>query len=1730
MTTTIQQRDRKYGVRKLRSGLPFLLFFACLSGPSFAQAQPVQGSVKVSISPAGAVNAGAQWQVDGGEWQASGATVSGLSVGTHSLTFKTLSGWTTPTAKKVTIAADTRTTASGTYSRGGLLFTINADAVTITITGYTGDGGAVVIPGAINGRPVTAVGAQTFQANQGLTSVTIPEGVTSIGASAFAGCSALTSVIIAEGVTSIGNSAFNACSALTSVIIPASVTSIGDMAFYGCSSLGTAWFEGEAPGAGQSVFDGTEPLFEIHYPVDDKASWATTPLNQYQNEPIQYVGGNSPFEFTLEPQDAADAGARWRVDLFQWLETFDGLPVTPGAHLVSFETVSGWEAPQSLIVDVDSTGANGSATYQPGFFYTVDASGVTVTGFNGPPPDVLFIPASMPGVGNVVAIGANAFQGSSLTCVTIAEGVTSIGDSAFQGSSLTCVAIPASVTSIGANAFQGSSLTCVTIAEGVTSIGDSAFDGCPGLTSVIIPASVTSIGNSAFGDCGSLTSINVDQNNPTYSSVGGLLADKPGKTLIECPCGIVGAYTVPGGFTSIGDYAFDGCSGLTSVTIPNSVTSVGDYAFYGCSGLTSVTISDSITSIADWSFANCSGLTSVTIPNSVTSIGNAAFAYCSGLIDVTIPGSVTFIGDSAFYACSGLTSVTIPDKVASIEGNAFNDCAALVEAIFQGSAPGVFGGDVFLDTALGFTVYYYYSPQPTGFTTPTWNGYPAQAYQTTSDGWEYWLHGSAATILGYAGAGGAVAIPDTIKDVPVTSIGDSAFSGCSSLTSVAIPNSVNEIGSSAFSGCSGLTSVTLPNSVTSIADWSFAHCSGLTSVTIPNSITSIGNAAFAYCSGLIDVTIPASVTSIGDSAFYACSGLTSVTIPAGVTSIYDNAFNDCAALGEAIFQGGAPGVFGGDVFIDTASGFRVYYNPSDAAEFTTPTWNGYPAQAYQTTSDGWEYWSDGSAATILGYAGAGGAVAIPDTINGASVTAIAAGAFAGNSGLTAIYISKNVTSVGDMAFAGCSGLTSAFFQGAAPTTFGNQVFDGCAPGFTVYYPQNANGWSTPAWKTYNAMPWLVPLQVTLSPPDAVNAGAQWQVDNDGNWHNSGDTVPNLSPGDHTVTFNAVSGWTTPENLLVTIGAGGAFVTSAPYQPGFFYTVDAAGVTITGYNGTPPNSLTIPGSIPGVAGSVTAIGDNAFNDDNLLTTVTLPDSLKTIGAWAFAYCGLSGVTLPGGLTTIQQGAFAYCFELTSINIPQNVTSIDPLAFEWDWVLGAINVDPNNPAYSSSADGVLFNKKGTVLVSCPPNFPNTYNIPSGVTSIGDYAFYGCANLFNVSIPDSVTSIGAHAFESAGLVGLTLPKNLAAIGDLAFAGNFMTVVTIPASVTSIGQGPFEDCQSLVYLNVDPSNPAYRGSGGILFSKDGTTLVQFPPGIRIPFTYIVPASVTSIGGYAFLGCCGVSDVVIPGTVTSIGDRAFNGCVALMSAHFEGDPPSSFGASVFDQTFFGFSIYYPSTASLWTTPAWGGYSAQPYYGSLPFTAGMVCAESFYGVGQLIAVSDLLAQVSAGPATFVSVGTDGQNSLSGFGSTLFANASFVLYSSTVQYTRYAWTGAETPTPVAMDTFKYTVQDSQGNTAKGTVIIPLMYGNLVGQTTPRLTHNPNNTITATFFGVPGYQYTVERATDLQNPTWVAIGAALNSSDNVITAPDNGVMQVVDDFSDLGGIEPGSAFYHLRYQPQ
>ena len=373
------------------------------------------------------------------------------------------------------------------------------------------------------------------------------------------------------------------------------------------------------------------------------------------------------------------------------------------------------------------------------------------------------------------------------------------------------IVIPSSVTSIGDSTFEGcSALVSVTIPLSVTSIGDYAFNRCRLLARLVIPSSVTSIGHRAFAYCSSLASLEI------ASSV-----------------------------TSIGDCAFRNTS-LASLTIPPSVTSIGDGTFYDCTLLISVAIPPSVTSIGDCAFYDCRSLASLTIPSSVTRINMSTFNGCSSLVSLAIPSSVTSIRAFAFNGCSSLASLAIPTSVIWIGHHAFNGCSSLASLAIPST---VFG----LEIGVG-------------------------AFEGCSS-------------LRY------VILPSS-----VTRVRREVFEGCSSLATVEIPASVRLIEERAFNECSSLTTVVFNSfmeitpSVTSIGDSAFFGCSALASFEIPSSVTDIGDNAFKGCTSFRSITIPPSVARIGECAFDGCTSVDFAIIKGYDTSLDGTPFKDCSNL------------------------------------------------------------------------------------------------------------------------------------------------------------------------------------------------------------------------------------------------------------------------------------------------------------------------------------------------------------------------------------------------------------------------------------------------------------------------------------------------------------------------------------------------------------------------------------------------------------------------------------------------------------------------------------------------------------------------------------------------------------------------------------------------------------------------------------------------------------------
>ena len=525
----------------------------------------------------------------------------------------------------------------------------------------------------------------------------------------------------------------------------------------------------------------------------------------------------------------------------------------------------------------------------------------------------------------VTRIGNNAFYGcKSLSSITIPNSVTSIDYDAFNGcTGLTSITIPNSVTSIGYEAFYGcTGLTSITIPNSVTSIGYSAFEGCTGLTSITIPNSVTSIGSSAFSDCTGLTSVTIPNSVTTigkdaFSGVlnviytgtdtgspwgakavngymeGYLVYEDSTKTvLLGCSHFATGEITIPNSVTSIGNSAFSGCTGLTSIAIPDSVTSIGQKAFYGCKNLTSITIPNSVTSIGEsafyrtqWYSNQADGVvyagnvvycykgtmpsnTSIVVKEGTTGIADKAFCDETNLVSIIIPNSVTHIGNYAFRGCIALTNIIIPYNVAKIGSYAFSGCTQLTSVVWNAKSCNYKGIFPFYDARAQVTSFTFGDSVQT---IPEYLCYEMKKIASITIP-ENVTYINVGAFNGCAGVDSIIWNAKQCGSAPFSSFADS-------IKSFTFGDKVVDIPASLCKGMTKLTDITIPMSVTSIGGYAFKNCTGLTSITIPDNVLSIGTSAFDGCAGLTNITMGNSVTSIGSSAFSGCTGLTSITIP-----------------------------------------------------------------------------------------------------------------------------------------------------------------------------------------------------------------------------------------------------------------------------------------------------------------------------------------------------------------------------------------------------------------------------------------------------------------------------------------------------------------------------------------------------------------------------------------------------------------------------------------------------------------------------------------------------------------------------------------------------------------------------------------------------------------------------------------------------------------------------------
>ena len=991
----------------------------------------------------------------------------------------------------------------------------------------------------------------------------------------------------------------------------------------------------------------------------------------------------------------------------------------------------------------------------------------------------LVIPASVEYEGETYTVTTfqartGAFNNyTQLTSVTIPESITSLGTKTFSScTNLTTVIIHASIPGITASVFSGcTALTTVNIPETVTTIGASAFNGCSSLESIDIPENVTSILTSAFSGCSSLKSI-----------------------------------IIPEGVTSIGNNAFSGCTSLTSINIPEAVIDIGSGAFSNCTELTSINIPQKLTSIDSGTFFGCTGLKSINIPESVTSILTSAFNGCSGLRSIDIPKSVTYIGDNAFKDCSGLTSITIPEAVTSIGQYTFDGCSALDEITVLAITPPVVTSDNSFSN-YDVTLKIYSISAEAYKNADVWHNF-SNINEIEAFTYEFDPSSKTAILTGTVIGNSLtekLVIPSSVifegETYTITAIGDNAFAGYSGIPSVTIPESITTIGGSAFSGCTGLTAINIPENVEFIGSGAFEGCNGIKKITLqavtPPAVADIN------CFPDYEMPLIVPIESIKDYRnANVWNSFDAITVDDILT--YSFTYSLARVTGTTVDN-----TFEGDIVIPSSVvsegvTYRVYCIDTNAFEgyskiesVRIPESVSYIYEkAFYNCSSLKSINIPQSVSTISNSAFSGCAsltsITLPE-----SLTSISNSTFSGCASLTSINIPENVTSIGSSAFEDCSSLTSVNIPEKV-VTINAYTFSGCSALRSIVIPESVTAIGSRAFFGCYA---LDEITVRSTTPPTINT----------NWQ------PQLC------FYNYDAKLIVPEESLDDYKT--ADIWSQFFIGAFTYTFDTESKTAT-VTGARIGSLlrgdiVIPTSVDyeGETYTVTGIGKDAFKLYSNITSVTIPESVTTIGNTAFWGCdSLNEIIVLGSVPPTVMAPTAFQNYEVTLSVPEESLEEYKQADVWrQFYIGNLTYDFDEDTQTATVTGAAVGDTYTGELIIPETV--YYNgVTYSVTSIGNAAFDTYKKLTSVQIPESVTFIDEYAFSLCfALTSINIPSKITSIEAYTFWGCDFSTIDIPESVNTIGDFAFNCCASLQSLTI-PGKVTQLG-GQVLYECSNLT-----------------------------------------------------------------------------------------------------------------------------------------------------------------------------------------------------------------------------------------------------------------------------------------------------------------------
>lgn len=977
-------------------------------------------------------------------------------------------------------------------------------------------------------------------------------------------------------------------------------------------------------------------------------------------------------------------------------------------------------------------------------------------------------------------IAESAFSScSSLTSVIITDSVTHVGESAFSDcTSLKSITIGANVISIGEWAFNrcesvssitwnakqcfynfyniydnfATQITSFIFGEEVEYIPESLCYKMSSLSSLTIPKSVISIGENAFKDCESLRSIVVENGNAKYDSrenCNAIVETKTNTLIAGCQSTII-----PNSITGIGQYAFAGCSNLSSIHIPNSVTNIGQHAFNACSSLDSITIPENVTSIGVSAFYgtgiynnekywkddvlyinNCavdqrvsrgsqpserrdvvlregtrliadaiflaSGIRSISCPNSLKYIGGSAFYGTHQLESIQLGSGVVSIEKGAFSYCHSLTSVRLPKNITYIGYKAFYDCSSLDTIFIEVAIPPTIGDEIFTSSPTCHIP----CGTLTAYEASDWAEQVGEFVEQCATDSEY--------VLLYTSYDGNIVEPTDREAFGANIVSNTYENGIGKIT---FDGPITQIGEYAFSesyylGGYYLTSITIPNTVTSIGDAAFYNCELLDSLFIPKSVIELGNGAFDGCCGLRSVIVEeghpkydsrdncnAIIETSTNTLIFGCR---ETTFPNTVTTIASGAFVRCNTLQSITIPSS----------ITTIQGSAFYWCVNLESVIISAgvknigvgcfNWC-YSLSAIIVEEGNPKYDSREDCNAIIETSTNKLLIGCNNTIIPNTVTAIEAWAFEGNHLLldnTSITIPSSVSSIGNGAF-WYNEFKSVYVEAITPPEIGEALFDSSLSPICCYIPCGTKA-------AYEASDWSMYMDSFVEMDEFLFTLA----------------VSTSDESKGIVTILQEPSCNTPAIIMATAKAGYDFT---QWSDG---------------NTDNPRILTLTSDTILVAqfeANGQRCGNHLYWDYTSNTlSITGYGAMYDYTAWTLPWQQythkIQMISLPEGMTTIGTSAFADCKYVKSIVIPASVEKIDDSAFENCRMLSALT-------FASNAD---------------------------LSYIGNWAFYNCHELKNIVIPEGVTEIGYAAFYGCTYLSeLTLPESMQYIADNGFA----------------------------------------------------------------------------------------------------------------------------------------------------------------------------------------------------------------------------------------------------------------------------------------------------------------------------------------------------------------------------